>query len=341
MDRLLLGPAAIEAELVRLQQHAHFRKSPKLAALLTYLVRESLAGRGKRLKAYTIATEALGRPDNFDPIADSIVRVESRRLRVTLQRIYAASEAHQVIVELPVGCYEPVFRHAPAQINTEPTGETDELLAATLRESEERYAALVKASAVIEWRAEPNGHLMQSLGWSERTGQEEDLYRGAGWLRVLHPEDQERTARSWTKLCQAGAAFELSFRVRQQDGRYQPMLARAVPLERPDGTCRGWVGTILDHPLAADSHSAADHGALKEDLSLRAQTAERIRHVAQRAILEADRLQALRAGAIVELSQRLRGMGVILGHTENHPSAALDARAGARFTLRDDAGQSR
>lgn len=339
MDRLLLGQAAIEAELGRLQQHAHFRKSPKLAALLAYLVRESLAGRGKRLKAYTIATEALGRPDNFDPITDSIVRVEIRRLRTTLQRIYAGPEAHRVNVELPVGCYEPVFRRPSAQIDTGPAGEPDELLTATLRESEERYAALVKASAVIEWRAEPDGQLMQSLGWSERTGQEEDLYRGEGWLRALHPEDQERTARSWTKLCRTGAAFELDFRVRQHDGRYQWMLARAVPLERPNGTCRGWVGTIIEHPSAADSAAAADHGALKEDLGLRAQTAERIRTVAQRAILEADRQQALRAGMIVELSKRLRGAGVFLGHAETLSPAAPDAGARARSALRDDAGR--
>ena len=314
MDRLSLGQAAIEAELVRLQQHGHLRKSPKLALLLAYLVRESLAGRGKRLKAYTIATEALGRPDDFDPVTDSIVRVEIRRLRATLQRIYAGPEPRHVVVELPVGCYEPVFRQPPPQNDAGSAAERDESLSAALRESEERYAALVKASAVIEWRAEPDGHLTQSLGWSQRTGQEEDLYRGSGWLRALHPEDRERVGHRWTTLCRAGAAFELGFRVRQQDGRYQAMLARAVPLERPDGTCRGWVGTIVDHPSAPERQAGALSGAVHEALDLEAELAGRIHHVAQSAIQETDRREALRAGALMELSTLLRDAGVILGH---------------------------
>ncbi|MFC6791861.1 PAS domain-containing protein [Methylobacterium komagatae] len=316
MDRLSLGQAAIEAELTRLQQHAHLRKSPKLAQLLAYLVRESLAGRGKRLKAYTIATEALGRPDDFDPVTDSIVRVEIRRLRATLQRIYAGPEPRQVVVELPVGCYEPVFRQPPSQNQTGPAGAPDEFLAAALRESEERYAALVKASAVIEWRAEPDGHLTQSLGWSERTGQEEDLYRGTGWLGALHPEDRERVSQSWTTRCRAGAAFELSFRVRQQDGRYQAMLARAVPLERPDGTCRGWVGTIVDHPPTPERQADAEPGAIREALDLKAEFAGRIRDVAHSAILETDQRQALRTGVLIALSTQLRDAGVILGHAD-------------------------
>ncbi len=313
MDRSLLGQAAIEAEVDRLQRHAQFRKSPKLAALLAYLVQESLAGRGKRLKAYTIATEALGRPEDFDPIANSIVRVEMRRLRGTLQRIYADAEPHQVVVELPVGRYEPVFRHPRANGSAEETGKPDALLSAALHDSEERYAALVKASAVIEWRAEPNGHITRSLGWSERTGQEEEVYRGMGWLQALHPHDRGHTARSWTALCRAGAAFTLSFRVRQQDGHYQPMLARAVPLEQAGGTCRGWIGTMVDQTLPAGGPAAADRENVQHALHRESETAGRVLKVAQQTVLDVDRKEIRRARAIIELTKSLRGMGVLIG----------------------------
>ena len=41
------------------------------------MVEATLAGRGDRLKGYTIGVEALGRPDSFDPQIDPIVRVEA------------------------------------------------------------------------------------------------------------------------------------------------------------------------------------------------------------------------------------------------------------------------
>lgn len=324
MDRSLLGQAVIEAEVDRLQRHAQFRKSPKLAALLAYLVHESLIGRGNRLKAYTIATEALGRPEDFDPIANSIVRVEMRRLRGTLQRIYAEAGPHQVVVELPVGRYEPVFRHPRPNGSAEVAGRPDAILSAALHESEERYAALVKASAVIEWRAEPNGHITRSLGWSERTGQEEEVYRGMGWLQALHPHDRVRTARSWTAYCQAGAAFALSFRVRQQDGHYQPMLVRAVPLEQAGGTCRGWIGTMVDQTFPASGHSVADQEELQQALHSGSETAGYLLRVAQQTVLDIDRKEIGRARAIIELNRRLRGMGIMIGEADR-AAAVTDA----------------
>ena len=51
--------------------------------------RRRCAGRSDRIKGYTIAVEALGRADDFDPQADPIVRVEATRLRRALSRYYA------------------------------------------------------------------------------------------------------------------------------------------------------------------------------------------------------------------------------------------------------------
>jgi hypothetical protein len=84
----------ISAEEVRATLHgilleAPFQRSPQLRAFLEYIVEAGLAGRGSLLKSYSIATQALGRPVNFDPATDAIVRVEAKRLRQALTRIYA------------------------------------------------------------------------------------------------------------------------------------------------------------------------------------------------------------------------------------------------------------
>ena len=86
-------------------------KSPQLAHFLTFIVEETLAGRGDRLKAFTIATDALGRDANFDPQTDPIVRVEAGRLRRALEQYYATDGRNDpVAIDLPTGHYVPVFR---------------------------------------------------------------------------------------------------------------------------------------------------------------------------------------------------------------------------------------
>lgn len=108
-----ISPTACEvrAALEQVIASAGFSKSSQLASFLRFVVDETLAGRGDRLKAYTIATAAFGRDDNFDPQLDPIVRVEAGRLRRALQQYYAAEGRHDpVVIELPVGHYAPVFR---------------------------------------------------------------------------------------------------------------------------------------------------------------------------------------------------------------------------------------
>ncbi len=72
------------AELGRILASEPFAASPMLASFLRYVVEETIAGRGDRLKAYTIAIGALERSDDFDPNDNPLVRVQARRLRQAL-----------------------------------------------------------------------------------------------------------------------------------------------------------------------------------------------------------------------------------------------------------------
>lgn len=107
------GEAApeVRAELERLLASDAFRNAPQLAAFLTYVVERKLAGRAGDLKGYTIAVEALGRPADFDPQSDPIVRVEAGRLRRALSIYYAEEGANNPVrIMIPVGAYVPTFR---------------------------------------------------------------------------------------------------------------------------------------------------------------------------------------------------------------------------------------
>ena len=84
-----------------------------MAAFLTFSVRQTLEGQGPSLKAYTIATEVLGRSASFDPQNDPIVRVEATRLRRAMDRYYATDGRQDSIkITMPKGGYSVIFETA-------------------------------------------------------------------------------------------------------------------------------------------------------------------------------------------------------------------------------------
>jgi hypothetical protein len=72
---------AIREQLVRILNSGPFHQSQRRQRFLEYLVNETLAGRGERLKGYNVALEVFDRPETFDPTVDPLVRIEAARLR--------------------------------------------------------------------------------------------------------------------------------------------------------------------------------------------------------------------------------------------------------------------
>jgi hypothetical protein len=84
--------------------------SESLRKLLRYLARHAIEHPGIPLKEYQIATEEFGRPPEFDPAVDSMVRVQAGRLRAKLAEYYASEGAEDPIrIELHKGAYTLSF----------------------------------------------------------------------------------------------------------------------------------------------------------------------------------------------------------------------------------------
>lgn len=102
----------VKTSLALIINSANFSGSPQLCAFLSFVVDETIAGRGENLKAYTIATQGLGRPDSFDPITDATVRVIAGRVRKALELYYLRSKSDgDMMIELMSGSYVPHFRY--------------------------------------------------------------------------------------------------------------------------------------------------------------------------------------------------------------------------------------
>ncbi len=107
--------AAVRDQLARIVGSGTFAPSQRRQRFLEYIVAETLAGRGGRLKGYNIATEVFGRSGEFDPNIDPVVRVEAGRLRDKLREYYESEGQADVIrIDLPKGSYAPriMFRNS-------------------------------------------------------------------------------------------------------------------------------------------------------------------------------------------------------------------------------------
>ncbi|MBF6589189.1 MAG: hypothetical protein IVW57_01495, partial [Ktedonobacterales bacterium] len=87
----------------------------------------------------------------------------------------------------------PAARSAPAKRARQSTAQRQ------LRETEERYHALLAALTQVFWTTNAEGLADRDMSaWCAYTGQGEEEARGWGWLRAIHPDDRERVQHLWS-----------------------------------------------------------------------------------------------------------------------------------------------
>jgi len=96
----------VQAGLARILASGCFAQAGRSSDFLRFVVEQTLAGAGARLKGYSVGVEVFGRPADFDPQTDPLVRVEAGRLRQRLAQYYAGEGAADPIrIRLPRGNY--------------------------------------------------------------------------------------------------------------------------------------------------------------------------------------------------------------------------------------------
>jgi len=97
------------------------KTSASLCKLLRYLAQQSITEPETPHKEYQIATEVFGRAADFDPRLDSVVRVQSGRLRSKLAEYYAGpGSKDDLILTLPKGSYALSIQHRNPPAATTP-----------------------------------------------------------------------------------------------------------------------------------------------------------------------------------------------------------------------------
>jgi diguanylate cyclase (GGDEF)-like protein/PAS domain S-box-containing protein len=114
-----------------------------------------------------------------------------------------------------------------------------------LRESEERFRALVTASSDVVYRMSPNWSEMRQLSGKNFLADTEAPNRK--WLQeYIHPDDQARVTAAINKAFRTKSIFELEHRVLRVDGSMGWTFSRAIPLQDANGEIVEWFGAASD-----------------------------------------------------------------------------------------------
>src|ERR1017187_3087560 len=108
----------------RIVGSAAFRNAIVLQRFLEYVTSKSFDRDIEGISEYAIAAQVFGRPADFDPSSDTIVRTHAYRLRGKLKEYYESEGIDdRVLLEIPKGHYVPAFALRPeSRAPDEPNG---------------------------------------------------------------------------------------------------------------------------------------------------------------------------------------------------------------------------
>lgn len=86
----------------------------------------------------------------------------------------------------------------------------------------------------------------QSRQWTDYTGVPQQDQLGDGWSQLLHPDDRQRALAVWRTAVAQEADYDIEYRVRRHDGRYEWFKVRGRPLRDTSGRIARWFGVAIN-----------------------------------------------------------------------------------------------
>jgi two-component system, cell cycle sensor histidine kinase and response regulator CckA len=138
------------------------------------------------------------------------------------------------------------------------------------------FEVLANSIPHIVWSAGADGVFdYANARWTEYTGRS-PRSDGAEWLDLLHPDDRDRIAATWTDIIASGKPFECKYRIKRFDGRYRWHLSRGLVHRAVDGQFLRWFGTLTDiddfdrgFPMRDEHGNVGRVAGIAEDISAR------------------------------------------------------------------------
>jgi PAS domain S-box-containing protein len=117
----------------------------------------------------------------------------------------------------------------------------------SLRESEEKFRALVKATSQFVWSINEAGESEElPEWWSNLTGQAIEECLDGDCANSIHPDDRNFVKSTWERAFGNKTSFDMEYRILTKEKTYRHFAVRGVRVFNGDGTFRQWVGTFTD-----------------------------------------------------------------------------------------------
>jgi len=116
-----------------------------------------------------------------------------------------------------------------------------------LRDSEERYRALIEVSPQTVWIAGPDGGITYFNQWmSDYSGFGPQELLGHAWLEAVHPAHRAAARAAWLRTVATSEDWDVEMPLRRADGEYRWHVTRARVIRHADGRVARWVGVAFD-----------------------------------------------------------------------------------------------
>ena len=206
--------------------------------------------------------------DRFKAFNESICRGEQGSLQFDIVGL-EGKRRHMETHAAPLRNPDETVVHLAVTADISERKQAEELL----RQSEERFRALVNASSDVVYRMSPDWSEMRELdgrGFIADTGKPRK-----DWLNeYIHPDDQPLVLRTIREAVRTKSMFELEHRVRRTDGTLGWTNSRAVPLLNVNGEILEWFGAASDVTARKEAEENFRKLAQTLDAEVRARTRE-------------------------------------------------------------------
>ena len=118
---------------------------------------------------------------------------------------------------------------------------------AALRDSEQRFEAIVNSIDQMIWSTLPDGyHDYFNQRWYEFTGVPKGHTYGVEWEKVFHPDDRAQAWERWKHSLATGEPYHVEYRLLHHSGAYRWVIGRAQCVRDGNGEITRWYGTCTD-----------------------------------------------------------------------------------------------
>jgi PAS domain S-box-containing protein len=190
-----------------------------------------------------------------------------------------------------------------------------------LRQSESFYRQTLESIPGMVFTTRPDGYCdYQSQQWVDYTGVPMSEHLGDGWNKLLYPEDRPRAFAAWRAAVEGKAPYDLEYRVRRADGRYEWFKVIGRPIRDETGQIVRWFGAAIN----VEALKRAE-GALRR-------VNEQLQEQAEELASTNKDLEQFAYVASHDLQEPLRAVGGFLTLLQQRYQGRLDEKADSYIT---------